>query len=257
MNRRFLTTCCALTLAIGSVAAVAAQTLAPPPFEGSNVPEPLCEDGVVKDDGSLETGWGWVPTVIEGEYAQVFDSSEFPTSVVASVCVCWLRTEGDNDIDFEVVFYRAVVDLEGDLRPADEPYVAVPATATGVPQGIVGAFVEVEVPAVRIPFGEFYIGVRWNPSADRFFFVCADTTPETPRTNLFFRDDRASGWDNAFDTTDPLFLEHRAILVRAQPRPDISFADVPALDAAGLGVLGLLLAAIGVGAVRRRASARG
>ncbi len=252
MNRRSLTVCCILALTLGWAASAHPQSLTPPAFQGSSTPEPLCEDGVVKDDGSLETGWGWVPSVIEGEYVQVFHSSEFSSSVVGSVCVCWLRTRNDDDIDFEVVFYRAVRDLEGDLRPADAPYIAIPATTADVPEGIVGVFTEVAVPAVRIPYGEFYIGVRWNPSADRFFFVCADTTPETPRTNLFFRDDRASGWDNAFDTNDPIFRDHRAILVRAQPRPEVNAVDVPALGAAGLGVLGVLLAAAGGWLLRRR-----
>ena len=171
---------------------------------------------------------------------------------MASVCVCWLRTAGDDEIDFEVVFYRAVRDLEGDLEPAEQPYIAIPATTADVPQGIVGVFSEVQVPAVRIPYGEFYIGVRWNPSADPFFFVCADTTPETPRTNLFFRDDRASGWDNAFDTNDPLFRDHRAILVRAQPWPKTIPVEVPALGATGMALLAALLGWIGLRAVRRR-----
>ena len=241
----------ALTICLAGAAAGAEPRLAPA-TRGSSTPEPACDDGVVKDDGSLETGWGWVPSVIEGEYVQVFDSSEFPNREVEAVCVCWLRTSFDARIDFEVVFYHAVADEEGDLQPAEAPYAVIPATARGVPEGIVGKFTEVAVPRVGIPFGELYIGVRWNPSADRFFFVCADTTPETPRTNLFFRDDRASGWDNAFDTNDPIFRDHRAILVRAQPRPEVNAVDVPALGAAGLGLLGVLLAAAGGWLLRRR-----
>ena len=93
--------------------------------------------------------------------------------------------------------------------------------------------------------------MRWNPSADRFFFVCADTTPEAPRVNLFFRDDRASGWDNAFETSDPIFLDHRAVLVRARSRTR-SLVDVPALGAAGLAALVILLGLAGWRLSRQR-----
>jgi hypothetical protein len=257
MNRRPFPVRCALALTTWLVSAPSLAAPAVPPagpsgpaspeaaIAGSSTPEPACADGVVKDDGSLETGWGWVPSVIEGEYVQVFHSSEFENREVEAVCVCWLRTREDASIDFEVVFYHSVPDDEdGDPQPAEAPYAVVPATAAEVPRGIVGAFTEVGFRPVGIPSGELYIGVRWNPSVDQFFFVCADTTPGTPRVNLFFRDDRAEGWDNAFETSDPLFVDHRAVLVRARSRRS-TIVDVPALSAAGLGILAALLAAAG------------
>ncbi len=260
MYRTLLTLCWSLALILGIATAgargepLAAASIPGDALLGLSFPEPACEDGVVKDDGSVETGWGWIPSVSEGEYVQVYHSDEFPTREVDAVCVCWLRTRDDDEIDFEVVFYDSVLDEDGDPQPADAPYAAIPATAVGVPQGIVGAFTEVDVPEVGIPEGELYVGVRWNAAADRFFFVCADTTAETPRVDVFFRDEKAEGWDNIFATSDPIFVDHRAILVRPRPR-QATVVDVPALDGAGLASLAALLAAAG-GWVSRRRRAR-
>lgn len=173
-------------------------------------PGPSCNDGVVKDDGSVETGWGWVPTATSGQYVQEFHSAEFPTRTLDRLCLCFLRTRQDADLDFELVFYR---DTEGQPEPL--PFAVVPGQALGLPDGIAGAtFVEVDLPEIEVPIGTFYVGPRWNPGVDQFFFLCADTTPTTPRTDLWFIDDRAEGWDSALTTIDPLFAAHRAVMIR-------------------------------------------
>jgi hypothetical protein len=183
---------------------------------------------VVKDDGSVETGWGWVPSVLSGEYVQVFERSEFSSGGIESVCVCWLRTRPDDSIDFDVVFYRDDVAKPG--QPEATPFAVVPAHASGVPLGIVGQFYEVDVSNVELPPGTVYIGPRWDASIDQFFFVCADTTPTTPFTNVFFIDDRAKGeWSNIAETNDPIFALHRAILVRPVPRP-VFAVEIPVLS---------------------------
>jgi hypothetical protein len=208
-------------LALGLTSVALAEAL--PPRTAAPAPENMqeqgvagvagpCGEGLVKDDGSADTGWGWVPSVIEGEYVQVYDSAELPSRAVSSVCVCFLRTGNDPNLDFEVVFYE---DVDG--LPAAEPYLAIPAQITVPLTGVPNAtFVEVPLPEeVPVPFGTFYVGPRWDANANPFFFLCADTNPATPRTNVFFRDDRAKGeWDNIFETGDPLFQTHRAVLVR-------------------------------------------
>ncbi len=51
-------------------------------------------------------------------------------------------------------------------------------------------------------------------------------------------------------TADPIFADHKAILVRAQP--DLTLpTDVPALGGVGLGLLAALLAAAAFKRVRR------
>ncbi len=219
------------------------RSLPADPIEGVGTPTPACTDGVIKDDGSLETGWGWVPSVQSGEYVQVYDRSEFRSRRLESVCVCWLRTRTDDSIDFDVVFYEESNEEPG--QPAEAPFAAVPTQATSVPQGIVGAFYQVDVRGVTLPEeGTIYIGPRWNASADQFFFLCADTTPETPFTNVFFIDDRAKGeWSNIAETSDPIFQDHRAVLVR--PVAGVPAAvEIPTLGAWSRLSLVLLLAGL-------------
>ncbi len=200
-----------------------------------------CAGGVVKDDGSLETGYGWVPSVIDGVYVQEFGVHEFPSRGLDSVCVCWLRTQEDSDVSFEVVFFE---DIDG--GPAETPYASVAAVASSVPEGVAsgGAFYEVDVSGTVIRGRTIYIGVRWNPSVDQFFFVCADHSPETDPVNVFYIDDRADEWGSALDTPDPIFIGHRAIMVRATAESAAEFA-VPGLGPTGAAALALLLATAG------------
>ncbi len=253
----------AMILALGASCALPAfgQPLAPEPDLRGDAggDSDACAGGVVPDDGSAETGYGWVPSVIEGEYVQEFDSSQFPSDRLQSVCICWLRTRTDATIDFEIVFYRQVRVLEaGRLGPAAEPYAAVAASAEVVPVGITESFFEVDVTGVRLPPGKSYIGARWDASSDQFFFICTDTSDATPRVEVFFRDDRSpdSEWTSVFNTTDPIFVEHRSMMVRALAGPELP-VEVPALGGAARWLLGLALAASALAALRqvRRRSA--
>lgn len=232
-------------------AALSAQPLAPPAF-----PSPAgagarggadCPGGLALDDGSAETGYGWVPNVPDGEYVQRFLSTQLPNRGLESVCVCWLRTRDDADVDFEIVFYE-----DEDGQPAAAPYAAVAASAEVPPLGIVGTFVEVDVTGVTLPEGMSYIGARWNPSIDQFFFVCADTSPGTEPVEVFFRDELAEGvWTSVFESGDPIFNEHRALMVRARSGPPAA-VDVPALGTAGLALLASLIAGAAALVLSRR-----
>lgn len=205
-----------------------------------------CAGGLVPDDGSAETGYGWIPSVIDGRYVQEVDAAQLPFRELRKLCVCWLRTRSDDEIDFEVVFHAR----QGD-QPAPQPYAAVPARATGVPLGVTGRFYEVDVSGVELAPGISYVGVRWNPSIDRFFFVCTDTSPATPPVEAFYIDFLASDWTSVFESRDPIFANHRAMMLRLQARP-ATVLDVPAMGGAGAFLLALFLAAAAVRAVRRR-----
>ncbi len=202
------------------------------PGRGSFTPVAACDDGIVNDDGTVENGYGWVPSVVQGEYVQEFSGA--PRTGVDSVCVCWLRTRADQEIDFELVFYA---DVGG--KPAEQPYYSRAASATGVPSGITGAFYEVPVDSVPLATDPVYIGVRWDPSAEDFFFVCADWTPTTPEIPLFLREDLFFTWGNALDSAAPTFTGHRAALIRVTTSQ--LAIQVPTLSGAGLALLGLLL----------------
>lgn len=215
--------------------------------EGPDLPNPdlvgPCADGAVRDDSSAETGYSWVPSVESGTYVQRFETGEIEPAGIDSVCVCWLRTRPDDVIDFEVVFHA---DDDGDGVPELEPFATFPARAADVPEGVTGRFYEVDTQGTAIPRdGPVYVGARWNPSQDQFFFVCADRSPETPFTEVFFRDDLAEGWGAASATLDSTFTEHRAILVRPVPRQPLA-VEVPLHSPAGRGLLALALLVAGL-----------
>ena len=233
-------------------AAVPGQPLAPDPAvrtEGGG--GAACADGVVSDDGSAETGYGWVPSVIEGEYVQEFFSGRFASRRLESVCICWLRTQPDATVDFEIVFYAEEV-IDGEAGPASAPYAAVAASAEVVPVGITESFFEVDVTGIVIPPGRSFIGARWDASSDQFFFICADHDGPGPPVEAFFRDDRSEGeWTSVFETVDPIFDGHRAMLIRARSFPAVP-VEVPALGVSGLVLLAAAMAVLALAAVRRR-----
>ncbi|MCG8458348.1 MAG: hypothetical protein MI919_18885 [Holophagales bacterium] len=244
----FLSAAC-LAVATAAAPPLAAQPIdagLPAPVAGNGpAPSSPCSDGLVRDDGTIESGYGWVPSAIFGVYAQAFLQEELPAPGVERVCVCVLRTREDDSIDFEVVFYE-----DADGVPALEPFAAVPASTDGVPKGLEGKWVEVVTGGVRLPSeGPVYIGVRWNPSVDQFFFVCDDQSPETPFTDLFFIDDRAEEWDAASTTIDPIFDDHRAALIRPVPRQPTA-VEVP-LGPRALGALAGFLLLTGLLWLRR------
>ena len=180
---------------------------APPP------PAPDCSGGVVYDDGTVETGYGFVPQATHGVYVQRFESDAFPSRGLAEVCICWLKTRPEQDIEFEVVFYQ---DQNG--IPAPEPFARVPATASEVPDSVeaAGRFYGVDVSGIQLPEGVVYIGAHWVPKDNNRLFICTDTSEESPETPVFYMDDRTPRWISVFDSKDPIFRKHRTILVRAR-----------------------------------------
>jgi hypothetical protein len=201
---------------------------------------PACTDGVVLDDGEPETGYGWVPSVVEGIYVQELEVADLPSRRLESVCICWMRSRADETLDFEVVIYPEV-----DGAPALEPAVVVPASVQGVPQALDGVFAEVRLPGDGVMVGSdrIYVGARWDASVDQFFFVCADHTESTPVVNGFFIDDRADEWESVLETSDPIFLSHRAMLIRVVTAAEDGFG-VPAAGTAGLILLAVALACL-------------
>jgi hypothetical protein len=204
-----------------------------------------CAGGAVFDDGMLETGYSWVPSAVDGRYVQRFTWTDVAATRLSEICVCWTRTRPDDVIDFHVELYR---DVGGE--PAFNPTFSMPVQMTGVPSFPDGDFLSVPLPADGWPTltPTFYVGVRWNPSIDQFFFVCADTSPTSPVVNGFFIDDRADGWASVLETNDPTFAAHHAMMIRAVG--GAAPAQVPVLGWVGVAFLVALLAAVGVLRVR-------
>jgi len=206
-----------------------------------------CSDGVVKDDGSLETAYGWVPSVVDGRYVQRFQHTEFRSRKMEEVCICWTRTQGDDEVSFRVQLYR---DVGG--RPARSPEASVEAVATLVPVFPDGAFYSIDVfdADMHASTNVFYIGVQWDPSEDGFFFVCADHTETTPEVDGFFVDDRAEDWASVLESNDPIFDGHRAMMIRARAAEGY-YPLVPTLGFVGIGVLVTLISCLGAALLYR------
>jgi hypothetical protein len=207
-----------------------------------------CDDGVVKDDGTIETGYGWVPSVIDGRYVQQFELSDFRSRRIEEVCVCWTRTRLDDSVRFTVELYR---DVGG--RPSPRPEASVQAEATFVPAFPDGGFYSVDVSeaAMMAPTGTFYIGVKWNPSEDDFFFVCVDQSDTTEIVDGWYIDDRAVEWTSVLESPDPIFIEHRAMMIRARAA-DGYFPLIPTLGTWGLIILVAGICVVGALVIRRR-----
>ncbi len=240
-----------VTLGTAWAGPVTAQPLAPDAARADGGGDPAaCADGLVPDDGSAESGYGWVPSVIEGEFVQEIDSSQLASRRLESVCICWLRTRADTTIDFEIVFYKEEL-VDGVAVPAAAPYAAIPASAEVTPLGIAESFFEIDATGIRIPRGRSFIGARWDASVDQFFFICVDQSEPTPLVEAFFRDDRSKGeWTSVFETTDPIFDEHRAMMIRVRAKPAVP-VEIPALGGLGLALLTAALATAALAILRR------
>jgi hypothetical protein len=227
----------------------AGQNLAPP-FAGDSVVVlggQDCADGVVKDDGTLETGYGWVPSVVDGRYVQRFEAADFRSRKMEEICICWTRTRPDDEVTFSVQLYR---DRGG--RPARSPEASAEVVATLVPTFPDGGFYSVDVSDAdfHAPTETFYLGVQWNPSEDGFFFVCVDQSEGTPVVDGWYIDDRADEWSSVLESSDPIFDEHRAMMIRATAVEGY-FPMVPTLGTWGLFILIGAICAVGVLALRR------
>jgi hypothetical protein len=168
---------------------------------------------VVLDDGTVESGYGFSPSSTSGSYVQEVTSGAIEHPYLNSVCVCWLKARAGWDITFEVVVY-----LSREGRPAAVPLYSVPATARAVPKSVAeaGVFVEVDMGRVPVPKESFFLGVRWNPREQAFLFICVDRSEQTEKTRVFFQESAVPRWVAVTESKDPIFLLHRAIMVRAR-----------------------------------------
>jgi hypothetical protein len=136
--------------------------------------------------------------------------------------------------------------------PGRQELFSFPASIDAVPEWPDVTFVEVQAPLDAPPLsaGGHHIGVRWNPSVDQFFFVCADQSVTDMPVAGFFRDDRSEGeWGSILDTSDPIFADHSAMMVRVRAH---RVRWIPTAGPVGLVVLALLLVISGWVVLRSR-----
>ena len=239
MKRRIFVFLVVLWMSIAAAAAEPSRTLAVADAGPVTVRQvDACSDGTVLDDGTFESGYGWVPSAIWGEYVQRFPAGAVNIMRLERLCVALTRTRDDDSLDFEVVVYRQ----EG-ATPGGGGSFRFPASATAVPAFPEFALYEVDLGAAAptLTAATTNIGIRWNPSVDQFFFVGADQDGPPEPLAGYYRDDRAEGqWGDVLMTSDPIFDDHGAMGIRIVTGPG---AWLPDLGVVGRGVLILALAA--------------
>ena len=97
-----------------------------------------------------------------------------------------------------------------------------------------------------------FIGARWNPSVDKFFYICVDHSAESQYTEGWFIDDLADEWQSFSGSSDPMFLSHRAMFIRAVAAPETAARPVPDLGTVGMVVFVALLAIFAFLILQRR-----
>lgn len=214
----------------------------------------VCADPAIiaVDDGAAENGYsGNAAAVSEVTIVQRFDSADFPAGVIDAVCIGWI-SQGPDSLNFEIV----VFDDDGPGGAPGTELGAVPASATGLPNGLPETVFDYDVSASGITLpasGNFYLGARWVPTSPNVF-IAAD---ETDVTN-------AGAGHALFDTGDPgddwealssVFPNYSALIVRAlagagEPAPPA--LPVSMMSNWALILMSLMLAAIALVVVRMR-----
>ena len=187
---------------------------------GEAVPGMLLHDDGMPDDGYRD-GSGLFSI---NAYVDRFTPSAYPATLTTA-CVSFL-TLGPTTQDFELIVYD---DTGFDGSPGNL-IASVPATATGIPDTAMAAFVKVDLSGlgISIPSGSVYIGAQWNPLDPGDVFIASDVNGDPNAGHGYHMrgsDLGLGSWDLTIDE----FADYHALLVRAVEAPDYcaSPADVP------------------------------
>lgn len=180
---------------------------------------------LVHDDGMPDDGYRDGSGLFSiNAYVDRFTPSAYPATLTTA-CVSFL-TLGPTTQDFELIVYD---DTGFDGGPGNL-IVSVPATATGIPDTAMAAFVKVDLSGlgISIPSGSVYIGAQWNPLDPGNVFIASDVTGDTNAGHGYHMrgsDLGLGSWDPTIDE----FADYHALLVRAVEAPDYCAtpADVP------------------------------
>lgn len=147
---------------------------------------------------------------------------------MTSACVSFL-TLGPTAQDFQLIVYD---DSGFDGSPGNL-IASVPATATGIPDTAMAAFVKVDLSGlgISIPSGSVYIGAQWNPLDPGDVFLASDVDGEPNAGHGYHMRGSELGL-GSWDATIDQFPDYHALLVRAVEAPDYCAnpADVPWLS---------------------------
>ena len=180
---------------------------------------------LVHDDGMPDDGYRDGSGLFSiNAYVDRFTPSAYPATLTTA-CVSFL-TLGPTTQDFELIVYD---DTGFDGSPGNL-IASVPATATGIPDTAMAAFVKVDLSGlgISIPSGSVYIGAQWNPLDPGSVFIASDVNGDPNAGHGYHMrgsDLGLGSWDSTIDE----FADYHALLVRAVEAPDYCAApaDVP------------------------------
>jgi hypothetical protein len=158
------------------------------------VPATACGQGLVYDDGSFESHPSVAgPTGLDTVMA--FDLPDVPSDL-SRVCVCWTRTGGTGNADFDLLVYD------------DDGFATQPGTliaglgglrAENVPLFPEVAFYRLDLAALGVSLASprVFIGPSWDPEAQPDLHACGDDDGGGSTLQpLFYSTDLGASWND-------------------------------------------------------------
>jgi hypothetical protein len=218
---------------------------------GSIPPGDGCDEGEVPDDGTVEAGFGWFPSITYGGFVERFDAEAF-SSGLERVCICLMQAVNfppDLEQNFQIVVY----DDDGPQNAPGTLLASISATATSVPLSLPGGFYDYDV-ADQVPSlpsdGNVFIGIEWQPNVEQDFFVCVDY--DTPPNGGYTMSDTFPEWTPIEDSSTA-FAEYGAMVIRAVGARE-AIVEIPTLGGIGLTLLATLFVVASLRTLIRRRS---
>jgi len=184
------------------------------PSAVQSVTAPRCENGVIVDDGTVESGLSLTADTVD--LVMLLDVG-VTDALIEEVCVCWTRDSASGPevtVPFEIVFYDEALNGEpGELLEV------VPKTAQDVPEFPDSRIYRFDVTTedFRSPEERLFVGVSWLANAEPEFFVCIDLDGPN-RPPLFVSADLGATW---LDRQDLGISDVQALVIRVTTDNDI------------------------------------
>lgn len=190
-------------------ARVQADVITGPPAVPSATPN--CMSGFGLSDDSPDYGLNPSFSLYEVFAVQRFTPPVYPY-ILDSVCINWRAQSADLALEFDIVIFKAdgLGGLPGTLV-AQIPAVQV---MSGMNSYDYYGY-DISAAHIRFDSGDFYIGARWNPSANQNFVIATDRSMGTPQRQLYYRSNTALVW-YPFSSLGVNLNDTRALLIRIE-----------------------------------------
>jgi hypothetical protein len=144
-------------------------------------PKPDCTDGVVYDDGKLESGLRPNSLAARGDFVMLFEANSYPAKL-NKVCIAWTRTSFWTTVYFDLRIWAA--DGE-DGKPGKLLWTVPVLSAAKVPSK--AKFYSYDVAWADIVIdGPVYIGPSYDPLDAYLIYIAMDKGPRTQLRRGFY-----------------------------------------------------------------------